>query len=584
MVEQWSHVLREYAVLADGQRGIVVGPRGDFAWMCMPRWDSDAVFARLLGGQGGYSVEPDDVDFVWGGHYEPGSLIWRSRWVSKDGIVECREALAYPGQERTAVVLRRIICLEGRCRMRVALDARAGFGEQEIDELTKSDSVWTGRTGSLHFRWSGGRGATRRSGHVVDHVELAAGEQHDLVLELSQDPFADAPPDAQRTWKETEQAWHAAVPEFDTTVAPRDSRHAYAVLRGLTAPGGGMVAAVTTSLPERADAGRNYDYRYSWVRDQCFAGQAVAADGPHPILDDAVDFVSARLLADGSGMAPAYTVTGGPVPEQRSLALPGYPGGDVRVGNWVRQQFQLDAFGEALLLLGAAAEWDRLDLQHWRAVEAAVEAVRQRWGDPGAGVWEINDDRWTHSRLICAAGLRRVAKQAPAVQGSEWVSLADAIVAEVGATSVHPDGYWQRSPTDARVDAALLLPALRGGVPADDPRSKATVRAVGDSLADDYFLYRYRHDRRPLDEAEGAFLVSGFHMALALEQQGEHTEAMRWFERNRSACGPPGLFTEEFDIVQRQLRGNLPQAFVHALMFEAGRRLADGFPTTEGDD
>ncbi len=552
-----------------------MGPRGDLVWMCMPRWDSEAVFSALLGGRGAYSVAPDGVEFVWGGHYEPGSLIWRSRWVTNGAIVECREALAYPGNEHRAVVLRQLQCLRGQVRIRVELEAAAGFGRDGMDELSKCGALWTARTGSLRMRWTGGEGASRRDGRLVAHVDLAAGERHDLVLELSERELPGETVDPGRAWQETENAWSEAVPSFENTIAARDSRHAYAVLRGLTVPGGGMVAAATTSLPERVDAGKNYDYRYSWIRDQCFAGQAVAADGPHGLLDDAVTFVGGRLLADGAQLAPAYTVSGDPVPGQRTLNLPGYPGGDVRTGNWVRQQFQLDAFGEALLLLGAAAGHDRLTLEHWRAVEAAVTAIRQRRGDSGAGVWETRNDQWTHSRLICAAGLRRVSQHAPTQQGAEWSALADSIVSEVGATSVHPRGHWQRSPTDDRVDAALLLPAIRGAIPADDPRSRATVEAVREDLGEDYFLYRFRHDERPLHEAEGAFVVSGFHMALAEHQQGNQGEALRWFERNRSACGSPGVFTEEFDVVQRQLRGNLPQAFVHALMFEAACRLTE---------
>ncbi len=577
MAEPTSHVLREYAVLGDGWRGIVVGPRGDFAWMCMPRWESCAVFSSMVGGPGSYVVAPEG-DFVWGGHYEPDSLIWRSRWITRDAIVECREALAFPGEKSRAVVLRRLECLRGRASVHVELETSAGFGEHAMTDISKSGAVWTARTGPLQVRWTGAEDASRRGGRLVTQVELEAGDRHDLVLEMSEGELATRVVDPERAWEETRNAWRRAVPDLGRSIATRDSRHAYAVLRGLTVPGGGMVAAVTTSLPERAATGKNYDYRYSWIRDQCFVGQAIAADGPHGLVDDAVSFVSDRLLADGDQLSPAYGVDGSPVPEQRSLELPGYPGADVRVGNWVRRQFQLDAFGEALLLLGSAAALDRLDLDHWRAVETAVSAIAQRWRDPGAGVWETHEDQWTHSRLICAAGLRSVAGHAPTPQAAEWTSLADLIVSEVGRTSVHPDGYWQRSPTDARVDAALLLPAIRGSVPFDDPRSLATLTAVREQLGEDYFLYRFRHDDRPLHEAEGAFIVSGFHMALAEDQQGNRSEALRWFERNRSACGPAGLFTEEFDVVQRQLRGNLPQAFVHALMFEAASRLAGPSP------
>ena len=138
-----------------------------------------------------------------------------------------------------------------------------------------------------------------------------------------------------------------------------------------------MVAAATMALPERAREGRNYDYRYVWIRDQCFTGQAIAKAGPMPLMDDAVRFVTERLLADGPSLVPAYTVTGDPVPDERTLGLPGYPGGNDVVGNWVNGQFQLDAFGESLLLFAAAAAHDHLDADGWRAA-AGRGATRSR--------------------------------------------------------------------------------------------------------------------------------------------------------------------------------------------------------------
>jgi GH15 family glucan-1,4-alpha-glucosidase len=348
------------------------------------------------------------------------------------------------------------------------------------------------------------------------------------------------------------------------------------VMRGLTSAGGGMVAAATTSLPERADQGRNYDYRYVWIRDQCYAGQAAARAGGLPLLDDAVRFVAARLLECGPDLSPAYTTAGEPVPEERRLRLPGYPGGYDVIGNRVADQFQLDAFGEALLLLAAAAERERLDADGWRAAELAAEAIARRWREPDAGVWELEPDNWTHSRLICAAGLRAISGcQRPGARVAEWLALAEQITAETSASALHASGRWQRSPGDERLDAALLWPALRGAIAAEDPRTVATLRAIERELTDDHFCYRYRPDQRPLGEAEGAFLLCGFLMALAQHQQGEMVAAARWFERNRSACGPPGLFSEEFDVSQRQLRGNLPQAFVHALALECAAVLAE---------
>ncbi len=567
-------VLRQYAVLADGERGVLVGPRGELGWMCAPRWDSDAVFSSLIGGGGGYAVTPADTPFVWGGLYEEGTLIWCSRWVTRHQVIQCREALAYPGDPHTAVLLRRVEAVDGQARVRVVLDPQAGFGAHGLTDLHRTGEVWTARSGPLHLRWSGAGGSVSRAGGCLQaELDVPGGEHRELVLEISDEPLPAEPVDPERAWAATRSAWARAVPEITGTLADRDARHAYAVMRGLTTKGGGMVAAATMSLPERAESGRNYDYRYAWIRDQSFAGQAVAAVGPHPLLDDAVSFIGARLLDDGPDLMPAYTVAGGRVPDEQSLDLGGYPGGSDKVGNWVNRQFQLDAFGEALLLFAAAARHDRLDREGWRAVEAAVAAIKARGQDPGAGIWELDDKRWAHSRLICVAGLRAVAAHAPARQGTAWTSLADDLLATT-TDCLHPSGRWQRAPDDDRLDGALLLPAIRGAVPPDDPRSVTTLEAAIDELGDEHFMYRFRHDGEPLGRAEGAFLLCGFLTALSLHQQGREREAARWFDTARTACGPPGLFSEEFDITQRQLRGNLPQAFVHALLLESAQRLS----------
>jgi alpha,alpha-trehalase len=571
------HVLREYSFVADGERGALIGPNGDLAWMCAPRWDSDAVFASLIGGAGIYAVTPATGRFVWGGYYEDGSLIWRSRWVTSAGIVECREALSYPGEPDRVVVLRRIEAVDSPAQVRVVLDVRAGFGRRRMTGIKAVDGRWTGRSGPVRWRWSGAADArVRADGALELLVTVPRGHHHDLVLELSEGPLPRRPVQAAAAWEATAARWAAALPDLGPSLAPRSSRHSYAVLTGLTSHSGGMVAAATMCLPERSEAGRNYDYRYVWIRDQCYTGQAVAADGPHRLLDDAVSFVADRILADGPDLKPAYTADRGPVPGERELSfLAGYPGGSDKVGNWVNQQFQLDALGESLQLFAAAAAHDHLDTEHWRAAEVAAAVIGKRWQDPDAGVWELDNRHWSHSRLECVAGLRAIAAAGPApAQAAAWEALADSILASVAADSLHPSGRWQRAPDDDRVDAALLLAPLRGAVPAADPRSLATLDAITADLSRDGYLYRFRHDERPLEAAEGAFVLCGFLMALALHQLGRTSEAVGWFERNRAACGPPMLFTEEFDTHQHQLRGNLPQAFVHALMFESAARLA----------
>ena len=572
------HALREYAVVADGERGALIGPQGHYGWMCFPSWESPAVFTGLLGGRGSYQIAPADDWHVWGGYYEPRSLIWRSRWVTGDAVIECRQALARPATRDRAVLLCRIMARTGTARFRAALDLRSDFGRKAMGGASCHDGVWSVRSGDVRARWAGAGAARHRAGQgLVFEAEVGPGRFHDLVLELT---VADAPDpagplDAARLWDGTESDWHACVPSCDDTLAPRDAQLAYAVLTGLTSTAGGMVAAATTSLPERSEAGRNYDYRYAWIRDQCYAGLAVAKHNARPeLLDASVGFVAERILADGDHLKPAYTVDGGPVPEQQRLPLPGYPGADVMVGNHVTDQFQLDAYGEALQLFAAAARLDRLPKEASQATRVAVDAIVKRKDGPEAGIWETENRLWTHSRLACVAGLRAAAAAiGTAPEAGEWLGLADTILAETTRSSLSPEGHWWRAPDDDRVDASLLLPAIRGALRADDPRTIATLNAVRERLVDDGFVYRYRIDERPLGSGEGAFMLCGFFLALAEQQRGHTAAALRCFERVRTGCGTSGLFTEEYDVAQRQLRANLPQAFVHAGLLEAAASL-----------
>jgi hypothetical protein len=485
------HALRDYALLADGERGILVGPRGDFVWMCFPRWHDDAVFCALIGGTSSYAITPQGR-FVWGGYYEPGSLIWRSRWIAEDAVVECREALALPTRSDRAIVLRRLIAVEGTARLDVSLAAGAGFDHYGMGRLRREDDgAWVGEMGEERMRWVGAAeakpsGDDARERALTLEVRLEEGEERDFVLALQRGeaPALDQPAD--HLWTATEQGWKERVPEIEGCLASRDANHAYAVMSGLTSASGAMVAAATTSLPERAEQGRDYDYRFAWIRDQAYAGQPVAAAGPHSLMDDAVRFTGARLLEDGAELMPAYAVDGEPVPPQRQLDLPGYPGGYDVIGNHVRGQFQLDVFGEILMLLSAAARHDHLDADGWRAAEAAAGAIERRWREPDAGIWEIEPDCWTHSRLICAAGLKAIAAHSPGrEQPATWLALADRLLAETAASAVAPAGHWQRSVEDQRLDASLLLGAIRGAVPADDPRSLATLEAIAANLTED---------------------------------------------------------------------------------------------------
>jgi len=567
------HVLREYALLADGERGALCGPRGDIAWLCAPGWADSAVLSSLIGGRGSYSISPAGP-CVWGGHYEPGTLIWRNRWVGTSTEVECRDALAYPADPGRVVLLRRIEAVERTVALHVQLDLRGAFGREPMRELSLEDGVWTAWTGELRIRWTGAADARPDDeGRLLLDLTVPGGARHDFVLEISGRPLP-RPADAGELWAATEHTWHQAVPPLDGTVAPRDARHASAVLRGRTTAGGGMVAAATLGLPERAEAGRNYDYRYVWLRDQCYAGLAASVAEPHPLLDDAVAFTTARVLDHGDKLLPAYRTDGTPPPGETALDLPGYPGGHPVTGNHVTGQFQLDTVGELLQLYAAAARHDRLTPDTARAIDVCADLITRRWDQPEAGVWELEDDWWTHSRLTCVAGLRAIARHHTARRAAELSGLADRLLAETTRRCIDHRGAWQRSPGRTGTDAALLLPPVRGALPATDPRTTATLDAVRTDLCQDGYVYRFAPDNRPLGDAEGAFLLCGFVLSLAHRHQGDQAEAFRWFERTRAACGPPGLLAEEYDVRQRQLRGNLPQAFVHAMLLEAAHRLA----------
>jgi GH15 family glucan-1,4-alpha-glucosidase len=263
------------------------------------------------------------------------------------------------------------------------------------------------------------------------------------------------------------------------------------------------------------------------------------------------------------------------------VGLPGYPGGTDVVGNWVRQQFQLDSLGEILHLLSAAGRHDRLDADGVKASAIVIDMIERRWNEPDAGTWELDQNWWTHSRLACVAGLRAFAGVCPRNEKPRLAELADTILAETTRRCLHPHGFWRRSPEHSGTDALLLLPPVRGAVVPDDPRALATIAAVEGQLTQDGYVYRFAPDDRPLGTAEGAFLLCGFTTSMAMWQQGRTAEAFRWFERTRASCGPPGLLSEEYDVGQRQLRGNLPQAFVHAALLESAQRLAHPYDATQ---
>ena len=452
-------VLREYALVADGERGAVIGPDGSIAWLCVPRWDSPAAFSGLLGGPGQYTITPADPWHVWGGYYESGSLIWRNRWVG-DTRIECREALAMPADPHRAVLLRRIEAIDGAARSPPpstsgqATAARRMTGLKRHGEPGPAAAATPGSAGRARAR----RGS-RTAGRM--RVELARGRR---TIWCSSCPIASSPtepPDPGGAGRRPRRHGRPSSPDCDDLIALADARHSYAVLRGLTSASGAMVAAATTSLPERLEGGRNYDYRYAWIRDQCYAGIAVAAHGPHPLLTGALRFVTERLLDDGPELMPAYTVAGEPIGDEVSLAarLP---------RRHARRELGARAVPARRAGRDAVAVRRRRAPRHarrddWRAAAVAADGIGNAGSSPtpASGSSTTGAGRTPGSPACpgCAdRGRRR--RRAPGGHGhreaAQWSGLADSIAAACDA--VHPSGRWQRAPDDERVDAALLMP------------------------------------------------------------------------------------------------------------------------------
>ena len=213
-------VLRDYALLADGERGVIVGPHGEFVWMCFPQWHDPALFSALIGGDGSYSVTPTETH-VWGGYYEPGSLIWRSRWVTRDATIECREALALPSSPNRAVVMRRIIACEGGARVRCSLRTMADFGAEPAREIRREGGTWVIEHEQLQLRWNGADAARRRrgtGGGLELDIDLTEGNFHDLVLVIERRGETADMPVAEQAWTATESTWQERIPqlEFDS--------------------------------------------------------------------------------------------------------------------------------------------------------------------------------------------------------------------------------------------------------------------------------------------------------------------------------------------------------------------------------
>jgi GH15 family glucan-1,4-alpha-glucosidase len=581
--------IEDYALIGDCQTAALVARDGSIDWLCVPRFDSPACFAGLLGSpeHGRWQIAPVATETrAIRRRYRPGTLVLETDYETDTGAVTLVDCM--PVGAETPTVIRIVEGTRGRVPMRLDLVFRLDYG---------SLVPWVRRT-SDGIRAIGGASALRlrtpialrgERFHTVSEFTVTAGQRVPFTLSwaasAAPDPAAVEPESAiettERWWREWSQRcryegeWREAVVRSLIT------------LKALTyAPTGGLVAAATTSLPEKLGGVRNWDYRYCWLRDATFALYALMTGG---YVDEARAWRAWLLRAiagDPSQAQVLYGVAGERlVPEWDVSWLPGYEGSvPARVGNAATTQFQLDIHGEVVDALHYARRIGlEADEDAWRVEGNLVEFVESAWQKPDEGIWEVRGPRrpFTHSKVMAWVALDRAVKAVErfGLEGpvERWRAVRAAIHNDVCRNGFDRElGAFVQYYGSKLLDASLLMIPLVGFLPATDPRMLGTVAAIQKHLTSDGLVARYQTtpELDGLPPGEGAFLPCTFWLADNLTLQGKHVEARAIFERLLDVRNDVGLLSEEYDPGARRLLGNFPQAFSHVGLINTARNLS----------
>jgi GH15 family glucan-1,4-alpha-glucosidase len=591
-------LIGSYGFLSDCHTAALVSFSGAVEWLCLPRFDSESVFAALLDrGAGRAVLRPKGVIVPISRRYEPGTLVIETTWVTDTGWVVVHDALtiaewaaAGSGRPKTAhesdrSLLRMVTCIDGEVEMEMECSPRFGYGIE--------DAAWSG--GEL-----GEAVATCGAGHelqLTSDMELRVeGGTVKGTLRLREDEsgfcamsWGDgelggprSAPEALERLDSTEEFWrawlrHGEFPDHPWRIHLQRSA---LVLKGLTyTPTGAILAAPTTSLPETPGGERNWDYRFSWIRDSTFSLWALHTLG---FDEEAADFMRfiVQVCVDHPDLQIMYGIGGERDLTERTLDhLGGYGGAKpVRVGNGAYDQRQNDVWGALLdsiylhekALRGKGTEGDRRLIRY--QVEAAIEA----WPQPDQGIWESRGEpqHYVSSKLMIWVAVDRGARMAGGLGyeeiADEWRRKADEFHAEILQRGVRDGVFRQHYDTDA-LDASLLLIPLLRFLPPDDPRVCATVEAIATDLTEHGLVLRYKVDETDdgLHGEEGTFLICSFWLVSALSEIGEHRRARDLCERLIEAAGWLDLFAEELDAESGRHLGNFPQAFTHLALINA---------------
>ncbi|WP_044252532.1 glycoside hydrolase family 15 protein [Chondromyces apiculatus] len=587
--------IEDYAILGDTQSAALVGRDGSIDWLCLPRFDSDACFAALLGDErhGRWQIAPQGAVRAAHRRYREGSLVLETTFETEEGVVRVVDCM--PPRQRDPDLVRVVECVSGSVVMRMELKIRFGYGAT-LPWIRVNGACITALAGpdalSL-YPGAGGVGMTiEEDGEAVLRAEfrLAAGERTGLVLVWH--PSTEAPPAGLDPFAEIDatDAWWSAWAARCTYEGPFRG----AVLRSLLTlkaltylPSGGIVAAATTSLPEALGGVRNWDYRFCWLRDATFSLLALMESGYQDEAQAWCDW----LLRAVAGHPAQFQIMYGVLGERRLTEielpwLPGYEGSaPVRIGNAAVDQFQLDVFGEVMNCIHHARRLGvTLDAETWGFQRALLDHLELRWREPDEGIWEVRGPRrhFTHSKVMAWVSFDRAIRDAESfgLPGpvEHWKEVREAIHADVCAHGfdARRNSFTQYYGTDA-LDASLLLVPLVGFLPAEDPRIAGTVAAIQADLTDESGLtLRYRPDPATdgLPPGEGAFIACTAWLADCLALLGQLDEARRLFDRLLSFQNDVGLLSEEYDVKHARFLGNFPQALSHTALVNTARILS----------
>jgi len=580
--------IEDYALIGDCKAAALVGKDGSIDWLCWPRYDSAACFAALLGGpeHGRWFIAPLDPKARVSRRYLSGTLVLETTFDTPEGAAAVVDFM--PRDDATNLV-RIVFGLRGRVEFATELVIRFDYG-RSVPWVSRSDegiieaiagpdrlSLWS----PVHVG-----GADLKS---VGNFSVGQGQSVPFVLTHTPSHMAvPTPTNAEAALRRTEASWRAWSDHCPSVGRWTEHvKRSLLTLKGLTyEPTGGIVAAATTSLPERETGTRNWDYRFCWLRDATFTLLALMNLGYYEEAKAWRDWLLRAVAGMPDQVQIMYGVGGERhLPEVELPWLPGYQGAKpVRIGNSAANQLQLDVVGEVADAMFQAVKSNLIPPRRgWAVREALLHNLERTWREPDEGIWEIRTRRrhFTHSKLMAWVAFDRAASSIESSifheSGERWRRRADEIHAEICAKAFDSElGSFVQFYGSDQVDASLLLISLIGFLPASDPRVRGTVRAIEQRLlVADEFVFRYTsHDLDGLPPGEGAFLACSFWLVDNYVMQGQHEKAQQLFDRLLLRCNDVGLLAEQIDPHTGRMLGNFPQAYSHVGLINSALNLA----------